>query len=63
MTTVDVGAGSPEIKPSHPAAQGGPAVALNGSGGDHPVLTERIFGRAGIPVDLDELAPAPQSPA
>ena len=58
MTTVDVGAGS-EITPSHPAENGGPALALNGSGGDHPLVTERIFGRAGIPVDLDELAPDP----
>ena len=40
-------------------ANGGPALALNGSGGDHPLVTERIFGRAGIPVDLDELAPDP----
>ena len=60
MTTVDVGAGSSEIKPSHAAASGGPAVgAPNGSNGEHAVVTERIFGRAGIPVDLDELAPAP----
>jgi len=61
MTTVDVGAGSPEIRSSHAAASGGPVVtAPNGSDGDHgdqAVATERIFGRAGIPVDLDELAP------